>query len=253
MLKKLKQLFASAPASTSAVPNGQRVYAIGDIHGRLDLLRQLHAKIEDDLTSANGLHTKVIYVGDYVDRGRESSQVIECLIESSLPCDEHVHLLGNHDAWFRRFVEDEGEPMPWLQVGGQATVLSYGVDCSSPSLDDERIEAMRTALQAKVPESHLKFLNALPLTHTVGDYLFVHAGIRPGIPLDAQDDEDLLLIRNPFLSSKADHGKVVVHGHSVSRKVEWQSNRIGIDTGAYATNCLTALVLEGADRRLLQA
>ena len=142
--------------------------------------------------------------------------------------------------------------MPWLSVGGQATVLSYEVDCPSPSMYDEQLEVMRSALQAKVPESHLAFLNGLSLRYRLGDYLFVHAGIRPGIPLDEQDDEDLLLIRNPFLDSKTDHGAVIVHGHSVSREVEWRHNRIGIDTGAYATNCLTALVLEGEQRRLLQ-
>jgi serine/threonine protein phosphatase 1 len=253
MFEKLKRYFHTAPALTAAAPHGERIYAVGDIHGRLDLLRKLHTQILGDLASATGLRTTVVYVGDYVDRGHESRQVIDLLINEPLPCDSRVHLLGNHDAWFRGFVEEEGEPFPWLSVGGQATVLSYRVDCPSPAMDDARTETMRQALQANVPAEHLKFLYDLPLSHEMGDYLFVHAGIRPGVALQDQHEEDLLLIRSPFLESAVDHGKVVIHGHSVVRQVEWRHNRIGIDTGAFATGCLTALVLEGTERRLLRS
>jgi serine/threonine protein phosphatase 1 len=160
-------------------------------------------------------------------------------------------LLGNHEAMMLEFLDDIGIGLTWTLNGGKATMASYGVE--SPSLDlDTEWRRAQGELAAAIPERHLAFLRGLPLFHVEGDYLFAHAGVRPGIAFGRQDRDDLLWIRDEFLDSTADHGKVVVHGHTVTREVDLRRNRIGIDTGAYATGRLTCLVLAGRSRALLQ-
>ena len=239
------------------VPEGMRVYAVGDIHGRCDLLAGLHAAIARDADGVPpGTELVVVYVGDYVDRGLESRGVLDHLLELPLRRFRAVHLLGNHDAWLLAFLADPGIGPAWLRFGGDATVLSYGVrrdEASDGGADDgagAMIELQRE-LRARIPARHRAFLERLKLTAEFGDYIFVHAGIRPGVPLDRQRADDLLWIREPFLRWRGEAGKVVVHGHTVHVEPEVRPNRIGIDTGAYWTGCLTALVLEGESYRFL--
>lgn len=230
------------------LPPGLRIYAVGDIHGRADLLDRLHAMIEADMRTAPERRL-VVYLGDYVDRGPDSAAVIDRLCRRQLPATETVTLLGNHEAMMLEFLDAPHGASLWLANGGDATLRSYNVRV--PHSSDEFLLAQRALLGA-LPRHHLNFLRGLPLEARFGDYLFVHAGIRPGIPLDRQTPEQMIWIRDVFLDSEADHGAIVVHGHTIVHEVEWRPNRIGIDTGAYATGRLTALVLEGKERRLLQ-
>lgn len=229
-------------------PEGVRLYAIGDVHGRLDLLREMHGRIARDLIARPCAAFRVIHLGDYIDRGPDSAGVIEHLIEFCRDGDA-VCLLGNHDHFMRRFFDAPAEVASlWLSNGGEQAVASYGVD----SLTSHSIKLLRKALEAEVPASHRAFLDALPLSEQHGDYLFVHAGIRPGVPLKKQKAVDLFTIREPFLSSDADHGVIVVHGHTVCTAPAIRRNRIGIDTKAYATGRLSCVVLEGGDKGFLE-
>lgn len=242
----------SREPQAARLPEGRRVYAVGDIHGRADLLRELHRLIEADLPEAGAVERRVaVYLGDYVDRGFESPDVIDLLLSDPLPRFEQVYLKGNHDELFLDFLEDVTVGPDWFALGGNATVYSYGVRIPDSIPPSERFGHIQSALQASVPQAHIEFLSCLELAWEIGDYLFVHAGIRPEKSLDRQTPEDLLWIRDEFLTSHADHGKIVVHGHSVTDEPDIQINRIGIDTGAFATNNLTCLVLEGSSMRFL--
>ncbi|HSG91524.1 MAG TPA: serine/threonine protein phosphatase, partial [Pseudomonadales bacterium] len=174
------------------------------------------------------------------------------LIMEPLPGFEAVHLMGNHDDFVLRVLTGE-DPTLWLMNGGDTTLRSYGIDPLAPAGMGRRDEWLREQLAARLPDEHLAFLRGLRTMHTEGDYVFVHAGVRPGVPIAIQEPKDLLWIREPFLNSRADHGKVVVHGHTPSEAPEVRANRIGIDTGACYGGKLTALVLEGSDRAFLQA
>lgn len=238
---------------TPALPAGTRLYAVGDIHGRDDLLAELQARIAADAEGSRARRPVLLYIGDYIDRGPDSKAVLDRLVDRPLAGFETIHLMGNHEALALEFLEDPGVGPLWFSNGGDATLLSYGVDPlqrAGPARAPYR--ALRDAFAAALPERHLAFLRGLRLSHAEGDYLFVHAGIRPGVPLERQSPEDLLWIRREFLDSEADHGKVVVHGHSIARQPERRPNRIGIDTGAFATGRLTALVLEGTEAGFLQ-
>jgi serine/threonine protein phosphatase 1 len=240
------------PDSGATVPAGVRVYAVGDSHGRLDLVQALHRRIRSDSSSAEAVERSVVvYLGDYVDRGPDSAGIIDCLLAGPLPGFESVYLKGNHEALFLAFLDDPTTGPLWLMNGGEATCFSYGVDLRAAPAGEDRFLWLQQALQAAVPPEHLRFLRALQLSHREGDYLFVHAGLRPGAELEQQDPEDLIWIRDPFLSSTADFGAVVVHGHTPTHRPVQRSNRIGIDTGACYGGELTALVLEGAERRFL--
>ena len=221
---------------TAATPQGTRLYAIGDIHGRADLLRRMHRLIQDDAAAQPRERHVIVYLGDYIDRGPDSAEVIDLLIESPVPGCQAVHLLGNHEDSMLRFLDDTEVGSGWLYYGGLATLVAYDIDVGEYPWRNE-IEMMRlqSELRRRLPARHRRFLQSLPLNHAEGDYLFVHAGIRPGLPLDRQAREDLLWIRDEFLASPADHGRVIVHGHTISPEPEIQPNRIGIDTGAYAT------------------
>ena len=187
----------------------------------------------------------IIYLGDYVDRGMELRGVLDLLIRDPLPGFEHVFLKGNHEEGMLRFMADGSNALFWVAYGGIATMFSYGVKPPDPATDEDEITRARRELARKLPPDHLEFLAKLERYHVEGDYVFVHAGIRPGVPLEAQRDEDLLWIRDEFLLSDQEFGKLVVHGHSISREPDIQFNRIGIDTGAFASGSLTCLVLEG--------
>jgi serine/threonine protein phosphatase 1 len=248
-------LFQSTQATRKAtprVPAGSRVYAIGDIHGRLDLLEALHEEIEADARHGPVQRNVVVYLGDYVDRGADSRDVIEYLIEEPLPGFESIHLMGNHEAFLLQFLEDGSVLQSWTMNGGDATLASYGVNPLEAPADTDRAEWLRNRFRDLMPVEHHNFFCGLKLSHVEGDYLFVHAGVRPGVPIEQQDPLDLLWIREPFLRSSADFGKLVVHGHTPVRLPERKANRIDIDTGAVYGGKLTALVLEDHTQLFLQ-
>lgn len=235
----------------SSIPAGTIVYAIGDIHGRLDLLQQLETQIERDAAGVDADRRLIICLGDYIDRGETSYGVIEHLLQGAPDSFERICLVGNHESYLLRFLEDSTVAVAWLENGGRETLASYGV--SSPGWFD--IEAQSLDMQAELhtclPEQHEAFLRSLALSHREGDYFFVHAGVRPGVALDRQDPHDLIWIREEFLADQGDFGAVVVHGHSIRREPENLANRIGIDTGAFSTGRLTCAVLSGSERRFL--
>lgn len=235
-----------------AVPEGSLVYAIGDIHGCLRLLEALHEKILADAEGRPEGRKVVIYLGDYVDRGPESRQVIDLLLDDPLPGFEAVHLKGNHEDLMLDFLDDPAQGPGWIVNGGVATLASYDVVPKQALPLSELLAGLHADFRAALPERHRAFLAGLGLHHTEGDYAFVHAGIRPGVPLAAQSEEDLLWIREEFLWSSASHGRVVVHGHTPVTEPDIRPNRIGIDTGAVLYGVLTCLALDGEERRLLQ-
>jgi len=229
---------------------GRRLYCIGDIHGRLDLLDELHDMIRADAETHEGSRG-IVYLGDYIDRGAQSRQVLDRLIEQPLAGFDTVHLLGNHEQAMLDFLADPRAAAAWLGFGGQVTLLSYGVGLGRVQML-HRLDQLRDELEARLPAPHLEFLANCRTMYVEGSYCFAHAGIRPGVELAGQKAEDLMWIRDEFTRSRADHGHIVVHGHSISDEVEWLPNRIGIDTGAFYSGLLTALVLEGGQQRLLQ-
>lgn len=244
---------ASASDLPAAVPAGKRVYAVGDIHGRADLLDDLMRQIDADLTGCDGVAVRplLIFLGDYVDRGADSRGVVERLLRLAEGWPDTGFLRGNHEQAMLDFLDGAESGRQWLRFGGRETLASYGIDADFSADDGAAIAHARQALERALPTAHRMFLRGLGLSVTVGDYFFAHAGIRPGIPLAAQAADDLIWIREPFLSSRRDHGKVVVHGHSIHYQPEQRGNRIGIDTGAFATGRLTCLVLQERQRRFL--
>jgi serine/threonine protein phosphatase 1 len=233
-----------------ALPAGRRLYCIGDIHGRLDLLEELHDMILADAADFTGSKA-VVYLGDFIDRGAQSKQVLDLLVDQPLEGFEAITLLGNHEQTMLDFLEYPEAAAAWLNFGGQVTLLSYGVGLGRVQMA-QQVALLRDELEEKLPRAHLEFLRGCRLMYTEGSYCFVHAGIRPGMSLEEQTPEDLMWIRDEFIRSSDDHGCIVVHGHSITEEVEWRPNRIGIDTGAYYSGLLTALVLEGGEQRLLQ-
>jgi serine/threonine protein phosphatase 1 len=247
--KGWKTLLFGHKKEPASVPAGSRVYAVGDIHGRLDLLQKLWTMIEADAEGA-ALHKVVIFVGDYVDRGRDSKGVIDFLLQAKLKGGEVICLRGNHDQSVLDFIADANFYRAWRPYGAPETLLSYGV--MPPRFDDqEGLEKTRMEFVQKCPPEHIGFFQNLSYSHFVGGYMFAHAGAKPGIPLEEQDPYDLLWIRDEFLNSRHSFEKVVVHGHTPQDVAARRTNRIGIDTGAYATGCLSAVVLEGTECRFL--
>jgi serine/threonine protein phosphatase 1 len=246
--KWLRRLAGERPKRPKT-PEGTRLYAIGDIHGRRDLLDRLLGLIETDAAQGNGPKT-LIFLGDYVDRGPSSNEVVERVSTLDLPGWDLVALRGNHEQILLEFCENSEVYRAWREFGGAETLLSYGV--RPPTFDKvEDFERARVEFTALLPATHLHFLRSLSNSHVAGDYFFVHAGVRPGIALDRQVAEDLLWIREDFLLSDLDFEKVIVHGHTPVEKPVIRSGRIGIDTGAYATDCLTAVVLSGETCKFL--
>lgn len=232
------------PQDLPSTDSSERIYAIGDVHGRYDLLRVLLDKIGEHgakLPPARSLH--VVFLGDLVDRGPASAEVLRFLYEAQTQTDRIIVLLGNHEeAMLQAMAGDEEMLRIWLGVGGRATLRSFGIE--PPRQGQEPRDVLR-ALRQAVPREWVSWLRNLPLTARSGDYFFCHAGVRPGVALRRQARKDLLWIRDEFLEDARDHGAVIVHGHSIEARVEIRPNRIGIDTGAYQTGILTALYLEG--------
>lgn len=224
------------------VPPGFRIYAIGDVHGRADLLDALFDRIDMSLQRFPVTQAVHVLLGDYIDRGPNSREVIDTLIARN---SRHamVFLKGNHESLALQVLRDPAVLSEWGQMGGFQTLLSYGI--KPPSRTDTQSEAtISAAFKVALPASHRAFLEQLKLSFTLGDYFFSHAGIRPGVPLDQQREHDLLWIRDDFLLHEEDFGKMVVHGHSPVVEPDVRSNRIDIDTGAYATGRLTCLILQ---------
>jgi serine/threonine protein phosphatase 1 len=228
-----------------------RLYAIGDIHGRADLLDRMVLAISNDLKAHPIGAALTVTLGDYIDRGPNSRGVLERLIANPFPT-EFVALKGNHEALLESFLGNPESMQHWRSLGGLETLASYGVPVSSLMMGRAYEEAAR-ALRAAVPASHLDFIASLKTSLTVGRYFFCHAGVRPGIALDKQSADDLLWIRGEFLNSRADFGKIVVHGHTPTEKPQVLPNRINIDTGAYMTSRLTCVALEKDATRFLSA
>ena len=231
------------------VPSGTRVYAIGDIHGRSDLLDIVLTEIMADAAAARerGLQPVVVFLGDYVDRGPDSAGVVDRLCR--LPAgDIQWHFLeGNHESAMQAFLGKPEANGTWFDYGGVETLASYGVEIPPGRRGRITRSGIAVALATALPTAHQQFLDHLDLFVELGDYIFVHAGLRPGIAVEAQSRQDLLWIREPFLSAPAPRGKRVVHGHSITDEPEILPARIGIDTGAYASGRLTCLVLEEAN------
>lgn len=241
-----------APPAPPAIPAGYRVYAVGDIHGEASLLTAMLDLIRADAGDHPPARTLVVFLGDYVDRGPDSRGVLDLLAAPPLPGMSLRFLLGNHEAAMLEFLAGGPVGVEWLRFGGVETLASYGI-AATGTPTPQRLAQWRMELEARLPSRHLDFLRGLENSCVIGGYAFVHAGIRPGRPLDMQIAEDLLWIREPFLSDPRPHGHVIVHGHTVTPEPELLPNRIGLDTGAYATGVLTALCLTGTDRRILQA
>lgn len=231
------------------VPEGRRIYAIGDVHGRFDCLRDMLARIEADLNVRPTPEHRVIFLGDYTDRGPQSCEVLDHL-SGLAKSPDHVFLLGNHDEWLRDFLgEPEMVGAHFLRWGGLETLQSYGI--ARDMLRRPHGEIARE-LARRMPQTHRCFLRNLVVSHIEGDYFFCHAGVRPGIPLEQQVKDDLIWIRDEFLGHSGSFGKVVVHGHTPKGQVDILPNRINVDTCAFDTGILSCLVLEGRDQRLLQ-
>jgi len=239
-----------ASARSFAGPKAKRLYAIGDVHGRLDLVNDLLGRIEDDISSRPVETAVVVFLGDLIDRGPESAGVIERLQSLQHFPARMLFLLGNHEEFLLRALAGEpGVAQDWLGFGGDACAESYGIAVSAlQAMNEQRIAEV---LRAAIPETHVAFLKTFGDTFAFGGYLLVHAGIRPGVPIEQQQPRDLRWIRQPFLSDAHDHGCMVIHGHTVSDGIDQRANRIGIDTGAYRTGILTAAVIEEDDLRFL--
>jgi len=245
----LKRLFSGARRTFRAPPNSC-IYAIGDIHGRADLLSEVYRRIRTDGSKAE--RRVVVHVGDYVDRGDQSRAVIDLILSKPLAGFQCVHLLGNHEQFMMDFLHNAAVGPVWFMNGGDATLASYRVALKGGDTREAMMLRLQQDFREKLPPEHRTFLNTLKLMHREGDYLFVHAGIRPGAALEAQVPEDVLWIREEFLDSGTNHGACVVHGHTITDQPEFKKNRIGIDTGAFMSGRLTCLVLEGEDQRVLQ-
>ena len=248
-LSKVREAFAGGSGPTG--PDGYRAYAVGDVHGRLDLLEILLAKIEADIASRPRSENFIIFLGDLIDRGPDSAAVVERLRTYGFGDATTVFLSGNHEEVMLRILAGErgGLLADWLKFGGAECLTSYGLDPAALATKGEA--AALKAIKAAIPRAHAEFLASFADTFHFGDYLFVHAGIRPGLEIADQSQTDLRWIREPFLEDEKDHGFIVVHGHTISSKAEERPNRIGLDTGAYRTGVLTALAVEGAERKFL--
>jgi serine/threonine protein phosphatase 1 len=243
----------SSDARPSGVPPGRAVYVVGDIHGRLDLLEEILQRIADDAGRYTGdVERSLIFLGDYIDRGPDSRGVVDRLIQGPPKGFECVHLMGNHEEALLQFVNGASNGLEWLSFGGLETLLSYGVTLQKLPRDAQAQADLREALKAAIPASHLDFFRRCSLHHMVGDYVFVHAGVRPGVALDRQLPTDLLWIRNEFLRVRVPlPGHIVVHGHTIVELPQDLTYRINLDTGAFASGCLTCLVLRATDRRFM--
>jgi len=255
MLRRLIARFGGDTKTRPGVPEDTLVYAIGDIHGRLDLLLDLEARIAAHAKPHPASHRVLVYIGDYIDRGQDSAGVVEHLVAGPPAGFERVLLRGNHEQFLLDFLDRPANGVSWVSNGGLETLQSYGIQLTEADQGDSLKDTLANVgarFRAALPPAHLAFYRTLRPRHRIGDYLFVHAGIRPGVPIEDQTESDLLWIRYDFLDSRDDHGAVVVHGHTPTDKPEMLPNRIGIDTGAFASGRLTCVALHGTQQEFIQ-
>jgi serine/threonine protein phosphatase 1 len=233
----------------AAAPEGLRIYAIGDVHGRADLLARLSKSIEDDLRAGDYDEAITVFLGDYVDRGRDSRDVLDRLARRDFPTPI-VGLRGNHEDVMMRYLDDPAMLDQFAAFGGLMTLVSYGVG-PGEEMKAGGAPSVHAAFLGRFPQAHRRFLQETALSAEYGDYFFCHAGVRPHVPLDRQDPQDLMWIRYEFLNFTGGFGKVVVHGHTPHAHVQNHENRINLDTHAFKSGVLTAVVLEGEGRRFL--
>lgn len=237
--------FVPVTTTPATIPDGRRVYAIGDVHGRADLLKNLLADIQRDALSGDYKGRPVlIFLGDYIDRGFQSREVIDILLGDLMSPFDTYFLKGNHEAAMLQFLSEPGMGPRWIEHGGAETLVSYGVrpPRSRTATDEWAIASQE--LKRLLPREHLQFLMSLQLSLRIGDYMFVHAGVRPGVELDQQSEYDMLWIRDEFLNDTRALGAVVVHGHTPASQPHRDSRRVGVDTGAYISGQLTAARFE---------
>jgi serine/threonine protein phosphatase 1 len=238
-------------------PPGMRLYAIGDVHGRLDLLERMHEAIAAEIARDRPDDWRVVHLGDYVDRGPASKGVLDLVADLTARDPRMIALAGNHDIGMLDFLASPATDGLFIRFGGIETARSYGVHLAPSAgrvvaMGEAALREGHAALREAVPESHLDLLGALPRCAEFGDFFFCHAGIRPGIPLARQSPEDLIWIRRDFLDWPSPHPRVIVHGHTPCAQAEIMPNRVNVDTLAYETGRLTALVVDGADKRILE-
>ena len=251
MIQKIRQFFqANTEIATARIPAGERVYAIGDIHGRLDLLNKIALAIEADDAARDAADTTIVLLGDLIDRGPDSAAVIA--MARDWQQRRKVRILGgNHEEMFLLGFYKLSAFKGFLRIGGRETVLSYDID--RLAFQAAELEQAQQMMVEAVPVADREFLRGFETTIRFGDYLFVHAGINPDLEIEHQQSSDCRWIREPFLSHRGDYGCVVVHGHTVTDEAVFKPNRIGIDTGAFMSGKLTAIGLEGSERWLIQA
>lgn len=243
----------AAPVEAASVPEGHALYAVGDVHGRADLLEALLRRISAEAARhPDDSQRTLIFLGDYIDRGASSRGVVERLLGDPLPGFATVRLLGNHEEAMLDFLDERSDGLDWLSYGGLETLLSYGVPLKGFPDTPQRAADLRGVLAEAVPQTHMDFYRKCTLHYTAGDYVFVHAGVRPGVSLAKQSTADLLWIRDEFLRARsALPGKVVVHGHTICDMPQDLGHRINIDTGAFVSGRLTCLVLRDTRRQFI--
>jgi len=239
-----------AAAAVYKPQDGERIYAVGDCHGRADLFEHLMRQLRQDSAARSPMATKIIVLGDVIDRGAQSAELVQRMMRYNRASDRFLVLLGNHEQMMLAALGgDLGALAAWMKIGGDQTLRSWGVPCEALGADGR---TLLTVARAQVPAEVLHWMESLPLWHLSGSILFVHAGIKPGLPLAHQEPHDLLWIRNKFLTSDKRHPQLVVHGHSICEQgPDIRPNRIGIDTGAVTTGRLTAVGFEGDARWFL--
>lgn len=256
----LRRIFRGGTTAGRAQPQRQRlsidhrdygaVYAIGDVHGCYEALVEAENRIVSDGADIAG-QKLIVLLGDYVDRGKRSRDVLDHLCRPAPDGFHRIALCGNHDDAFLQFVHAPKDNIKWLAFGGEDTLYSYGVDAKYLMAQRSGIHALSAAVMQAVPRSHVELLQAMPIVLSIGDVIFVHAGLRPGIALDAQSDEDLMWIREPFITKGPDLPWLVVHGHTPGISPVFASGRIGIDTAAFATGNLTVLKIAGGEPSIM--
>jgi len=238
----------------AATPPNTAIYAIGDIHGRYDLLGAMTRQILEDARQRKATHRQIVFLGDYVSRGIDSRRVVDMVLAPPETGFEKICLKGNHEDSLLRFLAGDFDAgRRWFDHDGLDTLAHYGVSIAGADIrNDANMALLRERFSAALPRAHLDFFSCLQIAYRAGDYYFVHAGVRPGVPLTRQSATDCMWMREPFLTSDVDHGAVIVHGHNITERAVLHGNRIGIDTGAYRTGTLTCLVLDGTTRTVLQ-
>lgn len=236
-----------------STPLGEAIYAVGDVHGQLPLLEKLLAKIEEDRNRLpSDIKPVIVFLGDYIDRGLQSKQVIDLLLSDRLKTFETVFIAGNHEDALLTFTSDPDFGARWAEFGGGETLFSYGVNPPRQSFSDpDAWTNTWRAFRSALPSQHLEFFSSLQPYHIRGDYIFVHAGLRPGVPVANQDPQDMMWIRDRFLKDKSTFSKLVVHGHTPTAQPELDHRRLGLDTGAYSTGVLTAARLLGSEIKII--